>query len=226
MAMIALDREGERFAFENEWDILLPLSITVMAGEEIRVTAVPRISRTVRGFLKKYGDTPLSDAAQRDLRSRLEESADALAPYRLTKHSFCHANIYRAKEPPAPSPLARALHAEDEERNGTSYDIRATIEAGRLAYGVEAEGRIVAIAVSHAAPSEAEGLLEVGVETIPAYRGRGFARAAVASLSAQIISLGLTPEYRARQGNRASCAVARAAGFTKCGESLDVVLRR
>jgi GNAT superfamily N-acetyltransferase len=61
-------------------------------------------------------------------------------------------------------------------------------------------------------------LADLGVITLPEFRGRGLGRATVRSLSAEALRRGYEPQYRCQLDNAASVALARAAGFTHFGE--------
>lgn len=61
-------------------------------------------------------------------------------------------------------------------------------------------------------------LADLGVITLPEFRGRGLGRATVRAMSAEVLRSGYEPQYRCQLDNAASAALARAAGFTRFGE--------
>lgn len=61
-------------------------------------------------------------------------------------------------------------------------------------------------------------LADLGVITLPAFRGRGLGRATVRAMSAEALRRGYEPQYRCQLDNAASVALARAAGFTHFGD--------
>jgi RimJ/RimL family protein N-acetyltransferase len=63
---------------------------------------------------------------------------------------------------------------------------------------------------------------EAGVETAPAYRNRGYARAVVRAWAAAIQASGRTPLYSTSWMNRASQALANAIGLRLYGENLSI----
>jgi len=63
---------------------------------------------------------------------------------------------------------------------------------------------------------------EAGVETVPLFRGRGYARAVVAAWSAAVRALGAQPLYSTTWQNIASRAVARALGLVAVGRYLHI----
>ena len=61
-------------------------------------------------------------------------------------------------------------------------------------------------------------LADLGVITLPEFRGRGLGRTTVRAMSAEALRRGYEPQYRCQLDNAASAALARSAGFTHFGE--------
>ncbi len=76
--------------------------------------------------------------------------------------------------------------------------------------GVVADGRLVTVAHSSRRTRVA---VELGIETLPDYRRRGFALAATIVWAATVRQEGLIPFYSARADNTASLALAAKAGY-------------
>ena len=89
-----------------------------------------------------------------------------------------------------------------------------------VAYGVVADGRLVSVAYAHRTGLLEDCVADVGVETSPAYRRRGYARACVASVVAEMASRGGQARYSCSPGNAASIATARSVGFAPYATSL------
>lgn len=60
-------------------------------------------------------------------------------------------------------------------------------------------------------------LADLGVITLPEFRGRGLGRTTVRAISAAALARGYEPQYRCQLENTASAALARAAGFALYG---------
>lgn len=228
--MLQLDREGEKFVFENEWDILIPVELCTTPESGLVVTVIPRLKKLGKRFLADFSDRPFSREALEWLRNEIG-AVSADWGYPVDRHSVRHCRVFRfpARETPrAPLPGGRALRDVDEEINETTFDIAESVSDGRLCFGQEDGGRIVSVAVTHASPDEREpgGTLEIGVETIPRARRRGYAVSCLSGLTETILSKGLVPEYRCTCSNAASAKVARAAGYRQVGEACSFVLRR
>jgi RimJ/RimL family protein N-acetyltransferase len=84
-----------------------------------------------------------------------------------------------------------------------------------LVFGTFVQGRLACIASMY--PWRDIHLADLGVVTLPAYRGRGVARATVRALSATALQRGYEPQYRCQMDNVASAALAGSAGFERFG---------
>jgi hypothetical protein len=78
--------------------------------------------------------------------------------------------------------------------------------------GVVVDGRLLSLAHSSRRTAEA---CELGIDTLPAVRRRGYALAATVTWSAAILTEGLTPLYSALAENSASLRLAAAAGYRR-----------
>lgn len=67
-------------------------------------------------------------------------------------------------------------------------------------------------------PWRGSKLADVGVITLPEFRGRGLGRATVRAISAVALARGFEPQYRCQRDNAASVALAQAAGFARFGD--------
>jgi len=228
--VLNLDREGEEFVFENEWDILIPVELCQTPETGLVVTVIPRLKKPGQRFLKEFADRPFSREALEWLRSEIA-SVSADWGYPVDRHSVRHCRIFRfpkGEKVRETLPGGRVLTEADEEINETTFDISESASDGRLCFGQEDGGKIVSVAVTHASPDEREpgGTLEIGVETIPSARRRGYAASCLAGLTREIVERGLVPEYRCTYSNVASAKTARTAGYLQIGEACSFVLRR
>jgi len=91
---------------------------------------------------------------------------------------------------------------------------------GGIVYGVVADGTVASVAFCHRTGVMEDRVADIGVETAPAYRRRGFATAAVAAAAGHVIRAGGEARYGCRPDNTASVATARSVGFVPYGNSL------
>ncbi|MHB1294099.1 MAG: GNAT family N-acetyltransferase [Anaerolineae bacterium] len=89
-----------------------------------------------------------------------------------------------------------------------------------LVCGVVVDGCVAAVAYAHRS-GIMEGLVaDVGVETAPAYRRRGYARMAVVAVAQEVARSGGQVLYHCAETNAASAATAASAGFVTYGRTL------
>lgn len=89
-----------------------------------------------------------------------------------------------------------------------------------VVYGVVADGQIAAVAYAHRAGVMEGVVADIGVETATAYRGRGYAKAAVSALVWHYTERGGEAKYSCNPENVASMATARSVGFAPYARSL------
>ncbi|MCA0217052.1 MAG: GNAT family N-acetyltransferase [Actinobacteria bacterium] len=89
-----------------------------------------------------------------------------------------------------------------------------------LVFGTILDGRLVSAASMY--PWDGSRLADLGVITLPEFRGRGFGRTTVRAMSALAIERGYEPQYRCQFDNASSVALAASAGFALFGD-WDVV---
>jgi RimJ/RimL family protein N-acetyltransferase len=82
-------------------------------------------------------------------------------------------------------------------------------------FGGFAERRLVSAASMY--PWGGARLADVGILTLPPFRGRGHARAVVRAICRYAAQQGYQPQYRCQLDNQASAALAKAAGLTPFG---------
>ncbi|MYS86725.1 GNAT family N-acetyltransferase [Streptomyces sp. SID5474] len=87
-------------------------------------------------------------------------------------------------------------------------------------YGAFEDGRPVCVASMY--PWDDAPPADLGVLTLPPYRGRGHARRLVRAISRHALARGYQPQYRCQLDNHASVAAAGSAGLTRFG-TWDVV---
>ena len=89
-----------------------------------------------------------------------------------------------------------------------------------LVVGTFADEQLVSAASMY--PWRDTQLADIGVITIPAFRGRGLANATIRAISARALQQGYEPQYRCQLDNAPSVALARSAGFVSFG-TWDVI---
>jgi GNAT superfamily N-acetyltransferase len=92
-----------------------------------------------------------------------------------------------------------------------------------IVYGLVIDACVVSVAYAHRTGLMASEVADLGVETAPAYRRRGYAGACVAAITAHIASQGGEALYGCSPQNTASAATARSAGYVPYARTLILV---
>lgn len=223
--MIELDAEGEAFVFDQHWEIAIPVSMELPDGGEPRIEVFPRAEKTVREYESRFFDDLLSDQALEWLWSALAPEAASWG-YRDDRFRGNWGYVTRFSSRPAAGRLqARILYQCPAPENLTTLDLDYCLGQGHAAAVICEEGRVVSAALTHTAIGDGSPC-EIGVETIPAARGREYASSCAAALAKFLTERGLTAEYRFQRRNAASRRVAEKAGFVRTGRFYSYVLRR
>ena len=97
------------------------------------------------------------------------------------------------------------------------------VERG-LCYGVIEGGMLVSINDLPDMPYMADEVQEIGINTAPAYRGRGLARRVCLSCAHAMADRGICPQWSTTRDNIASQKLARALGFVPLADVVTLTL--
>jgi len=206
---------------------------------EVGDPAAPRfyMGRTPQGNTWRFrNDLPTNVVEELDRLCRMEPvSADLVNPPQscaairaaLQRHSPMAEEYrglaYRIVEDTQPrSPVVLISHANLElVRVGFPWilSLPRDKDVGPIAAVIE-QGRAVSICYCSRLPAQAT---EAGVETLPAFRGRGYATDAVAGWAAEVRRLGVVPLYSTSWSNRASQRIAHKLRMMLYGEDWSIL---
>ena len=94
----------------------------------------------------------------------------------------------------------------------------------RLCCGVFADGLLVSCTDAPTVPYMADAVAEIGVNTLEAYRGKGYAHAACARCVQEVFVQNKCPLWSTGEGNIASQRLAEGVGFVKFGDAYTLCL--
>jgi RimJ/RimL family protein N-acetyltransferase len=207
-------------------DAAFTVAVNADLSEDRRVMVLHTTDGAVRAVL-----TPsLADAAglcelrprsEADLRRALSEAGVALhAADNLFYFSRADLDTLLGEDPHSGvrqlSDADAALFARFQSSASEQDLDDAYVELDHWAvFGAFAQDRLVTAASMY--PWGNARIADLGVLTLPAYRRRGHARAAVRALCKHAAQKGYEPQYRCQSDNHASLAVAKAAGLTHFG---------
>ena len=100
----------------------------------------------------------------------------------------------------------------------TEFEADVIKKEGQPASVIIEDGHIAAISAANYFIDDDEDEVELAVETLPEYRGRGYARAVLCHMAHKVICMGKTPTYRASCFNKASVATALSCDFREIGK--------
>lgn len=122
--------------------------------------------------------------------------------------------LLTAEDDGALSELALACDPEEWEHAGIEHE-RAPVYGCFAGQALVAAGTLLAWGPY---------LRNIGIVTHPAYRGRGYGRAVVSTMTAHVLARGLVAQYQTLLSNASSVAIAQALGFQQYASTLAVRL--
>ena len=221
------DRDGEELIRETHFDIAVPVHVETFEGDT-KIFAYPSVLPLCETYAARFADDLYGNAA---LTFLADGCAAFCAPlgYAAERHSTVVGyNFLPQGEPTCDYAFCKRIRREGKYENLTTFDLSACLAAERVIFAVVAEDKIVSAAVTceTLTAENAGGSIEISTETAPDFRGRGYATACVAALSAHLLSRGYRALYKCRRENAASARAARGAGFEKTGDFAYFVYRR
>lgn len=221
------DIDGEELVRETNFDIAVPVHVETFGGET-KVFAYPSVLSLCETYAARFAADLYSDAALAYLADGCAAFCTSLG-YTKDKHSAVVGyNFLPQGEPTCDFAFCKRIRRDGKYENLTTFDISACLAAERVIFAAISEEKIVSVAVAcETLTAENVGnSIEISTETAPDFRGKGYATACVAALSAHLLSRGYRALYKCRRENTASARVARAAGFEKTGDFAYFVYRK
>ena len=173
--------------------------------------AVPDATARRLAGLVGDGGAPRSRRVPPALATAVRAELERLAPVRRQGGG----PVYRFPASIQPPSGVVALTEADRARVRATFPwLEDELTLWRPCFAVVCDGAAVAVCFSSRNGARAA---EAGVETLPEFRGRGYAGIAAAAWGAAIRRSGRLPLYSTRWGNRASQAVARHLGLPPVG---------
>lgn len=221
------DIDGEELVREANFDIAVPVHVETFGGET-KVFAYPSVLSLCETYAARFAADLYSDAALAYLADGCAAFCTSLG-YTKGKHSAVVGyNFLPQGEPTCDFAFCKRIRRDGKYENLTTFDLSACLAADRVIFAAISEEKIVSVAVAcETLTAENVGnSIEISTETAPDFRGKGYATACVAALSAHLLSRGYRALYKCRRENTASARVARAAGFEKTGDFAYFVYRK
>jgi RimJ/RimL family protein N-acetyltransferase len=162
------------------------------------------------------GTEPVSLDHEPQQRQTLLQLLERHAPVRKVSTGPAY---YFAKPPEMSSGLLKITEANTDTLRDGFEELLSEVPTFQPFIALVKENRAVSVCRSVRITDAAH---EAGVETLPEFRGRGYAKAVVSGWASLVHSLGAVPLYSTSWENRASQAVARSLGLTVIGADFQV----
>ncbi len=214
--MTMTERELLRLHIEAVWNLTLP-TLDESASELVLTQSIPPWSLYLGSFAQEHVAIwhPETPPGQRPLLQEQARKANVIwdASVGMRREVVFHSPHISPQHQLQAGRLARVLTADDT-------DLINTFEAGSAWYflnprtapciGVIVDGRLVSIAHSS---RQTPAACELGIDTLPEARRRGYAAAATTLWTALVQQKGLVPIYSAFAENTASLHLAESVGY-------------
>lgn len=239
--MITLDRGGEEFVFENEWDTAVPITVRKKDGGEVYVEVFPTYEREAEEFVRLFGDDPFTDEALDFIFGRIgakmRERGYAEDENGKFRRRFYYTYVIKSRDGVnrdaiLPSTLPLTKKNVRRKKNRTTFDLPLYIDEEMTAFVTVRDGEVVSIASENRSRSddfsdEGADVIEIGTETNIDHRKNGYAASNCAALADALIrENGCYVTYETAKDNISSQKCAEKAGFVRYGRCYYYIMRK
>ncbi|MBR5514629.1 MAG: GNAT family N-acetyltransferase [Clostridia bacterium] len=197
-------------------DMIIPISVSFF--EDIEIDVYGEYYDIAKEYQKKYSKNPFSPEALNFLYSNIkpygyksyEEDKEYYLVYAMDDISCLNDSDIQATD------IYSASYVTDE----TEFEADVIKEKGEPASVIVENGRIVSIAAANYFIEEDDDEVELAVETLPEYRGKGYAKAVLCDMIKKVFAMGKYPTYRVSCFNKASVKTVESCGFRQIGKEL------
>ena len=223
--IITEEKALERILSYGFCDTAIPISIHQSTGDEPEITVLPSIKKVAAKLERDFADKLFSKEAHSFLRENIRPFMDTIG-FLDNRQSRKISLVMSRNESIVPSPTS-AIRLTDKStysKNLTTVPMRDLLELGHIVCAVMVDSSIVSVAYTDLPPDGKA--VEVGVETAPAYRNRGYAKDALTKLISELDRIDTVPIYICSQSNTASMRLAKSLGFSTQAMEYNYIFRR
>lgn len=238
--MIIIDRDGEEFVFENEWDTAVPVTIRKKDNGELKIEVFPSYNGEAEEFERLYAGDPFTSEAfsflwenigkkMRERGYEEDENGKFRDRFYYTYVIKSSADVNRDAILPTTKPLCKKNIRK--KQNKTTFDLPLYIDDEMRAFVTVLDDGIVSIAAENRSFSDdfddEKDVIEIGVETNVACRKNGYAASNCAALAAELLSDDdCYVTYETANTNVSAQKCAEKAGFVRYGRCYYYVMRK
>lgn len=239
--MITLDRGGEEFVFENEWDIAVPITVRKKDNGEIYVEVFPTYEKEAEEFVRRFGDDPFTDEAldfiSENIGAKMRDRGYEEDENGKFRRRFYYTYVIKSRDAVnrdaiLDSTLPLTKKNIRRKKNKTTFDLPLYIEEEMTAFVTVVDGNIVSIASENRSCSddfadEGQDVIEIGTETHVDHRKNGYAASNCAALADLLIRENCCyVTYETANNNISSQKCAEKAGFIRYGRCYYYIMRK
>lgn len=196
-------------------DMIIPMTVSRF-GDEVGIDVYEEYVEVAREYEEFFKDDYFSEAALDFVSKRIcpegYKRFDDLNEYYIV---YAMDDISELCDSDIPvTDLYDAVYEKDE----TEFEADVIKENGEPASVIVESGEIVSIAAANYFIEEDEDEVELAVETIKGYRGRGYAKAVLCDMVKKVFAMGKYPSYRVSCFNEASIRTVESCGFKAAGK--------
>lgn len=239
--MIKLDRGGEEFVFENEWDTAVPITVRKKDGGEVCVEVFPTYESEAEEFVRRFADDPFTDEAMdfifEEIGTKMRNRGYEEDENGKFRRRFYYTYVIKSRDAvnrdailPSTMPLTKKNIRR--KKNKTTFDLPLYIDEEMTAFVTVKDGEIVSIASENRSCSddfvdEGADIIEIGTETYVDQRKNGYAASNCAALADALLSENdCYVTYETANDNISSQKCAEKAGFVRYGRCYYYIMRK
>ena len=216
---ISVITEKEKNIFKSGYPMIVPFLVTEY-GDDLELEVYSGVKRFSKKLVKKYGKDIFSDEVLTILNDELEKYA-SLHGYEGEEHErlrwYYSFSMRNAEKLDISAVLPSSVKIEEDiYENLTTLEVDENLEKNIPMFATLEDGKIVSMACVNEY-GEGQKMLEITVETSPAYRKKGYARSNTAALAKYLIENGYSVAYCCSRYNEGSERIARSLGFDYVG---------
>ena len=208
------DEGAEQLAREGEFELAIPFSLYLYNDGGIRINVFPSLKKDAEEFLSLFPDDRMF-------------SPEALG---WARERFGGAISAKGADRSLILPETFRVCGSEEAENLTGYDFGYMTNYGHVCFAAEVDGKIVAAACTNypvlLADDQDDRRVEIGVETSPEYRRRGYGISCAAALVNELVAQGFEVLYECGSDNPASVALVDRLGGSVFAKNFCVVGRK
>lgn len=195
-------------------DMIIPIFVSYTEGE-LCVDVYEEYYDIAELYCERFKDDYFSDTALQFLCDNIKPIGyyridDALDYYLVFKNEECASFEVN----PDVVDIEDAFFVSDP----TEFEAEEIKKYGQPASLIIKDGSIIAICAANYLIEDEDEEVELAVEVLPDYRGRGYAKDVLFHMMKKIHLMGKIPVYRASRYNTASIATAKSCGFKNIGK--------